>query len=206
MRQAEGLVARVETNGKAQVMIHTNESVSGCASRTGHCHCSGGGAGGLTIAVQNRAGAQPGDYVSVGFVPGAGVKSVAVMLGIPFFGLMIGVIMGSILFQNGHLSSTGAVLAGAGFWALAILAAVVVYRRISEDIQPFTERIITKASGTSPLFETIDPVCKMPVDPQKADARMEYNGKTYFFCHAGCLNAFMKQPEKYLGHLTCAHC
>jgi YHS domain-containing protein len=44
------------------------------------------------------------------------------------------------------------------------------------------------------------------VNPEKADAKMDYKGKTYYFCNAGCLEAFMRQPEKYLGQLTCAHC
>lgn len=205
MRHAEGLVASVGTDGKAHVMIRTDESVPGCASRTENCHCSSGGAG-LTIAVQNRAGARAGDYVSVGFVPGAAVKSVGIMLGIPFLGLMIGVIVGSILVHSGLLSSTGAVLVGAGCFALAVLMAVVVYRRISGGIEPFTERIITTGSGTSALLEAIDPVCKMHVNPQKADARIDYKGKTYYFCNTGCLDAFMKQPEKYVGRLSCAHC
>jgi YHS domain-containing protein/positive regulator of sigma E activity len=205
MRHAEGLVASVEKEGKAHVMIQTDASVPGCASQTGHCHCSGGG-GALTIAVQNRVGAHEGDYVSVGFVPGAAVKSVAVMLGIPFVGLLSGIIAGSLLVQRGLLLSTGGVLVGAGCLALAVFVAVVVYRQISGDIQPFTERIITKGAGASALYRSIDPVCKMPVNPEKADAKMDYKGKTYYFCNAGCLEAFMRQPEKYLGQLTCAHC
>jgi YHS domain-containing protein/positive regulator of sigma E activity len=205
MRHAEGLVASVGKEGKAHVMIQTDASVPGCASRTGQCHCSGGVAA-VTIAVQNRAGAHEGDYVSVGFVPGAAVKSVAVMLGIPFLGLLSGIIAGSVLVQRGLLLSTGALLVGTGCFALAIFAAAVVYRRISGDIQPFTERIITKGPGAGALFKSIDPVCKMPVNPEKADAKMDYKGKTYYFCNAGCLKAFLKQPEKYLGHLTCAHC
>jgi YHS domain-containing protein/positive regulator of sigma E activity len=205
MRHAEGLVTSVEKEGKAHVMIQTDASVPGCASQTGHCHCSGG-CGALTIGVQNRVGAHEGDYVSVGFVPGAAVKSVAVMLGVPFVGLLSGIITGSLLVQRGLLSSTGGVLVGAGCFALAVFVAAVVYRQISGDIQPFTERIITKGAGASALSSSIDPVCKMPVNPEKADAKMDYKGKTYYFCNTGCLEAFMKQPERYVGHLTCAHC
>ena len=205
MRHAEGLVDSVEKNGMAHVMIQTDPSVPGCASQTGDCHCSGRG-GALRIAVQNRVGAHEGDYVSVGFVPGAAVKSVAVMLGIPFVGLLSGIIAGSLLVQRGLLLSGGGVLVGAACFALAVFAAAVVYRQISGDIQPFTERIITKGAGASALHRSIDPVCKMPVNPEKADAKMDYKGKTYYFCNTGCLEAFMKQPERYVGHLTCAHC
>jgi len=43
-----------------------------------------------------------------------------------------------------------------------------------------------------------DPVCGMRVDPEKAPAKSEYKGKTYYFCAPGCKAAFEKDPEKYL--------
>jgi YHS domain-containing protein len=47
----------------------------------------------------------------------------------------------------------------------------------------------------------VDPVCKMNVDEKKAAATCEYKGKTYYFCAAGCKQAFAKDPEKYLKSL-----
>jgi len=44
----------------------------------------------------------------------------------------------------------------------------------------------------------VDPVCKMTVDERKAAATYNYEGKTYYFCAAGCKEAFSKDPEKYL--------
>jgi len=44
----------------------------------------------------------------------------------------------------------------------------------------------------------VDPVCKMTVDEKKAAATYSYKGKTYYFCAAGCKEAFSKDPEKYL--------
>lgn len=44
----------------------------------------------------------------------------------------------------------------------------------------------------------IDPVCKMKVDPEKAAAKTEYKGQTYYFMSAGNKVAFDKDPEKYL--------
>jgi Cu+-exporting ATPase len=44
-----------------------------------------------------------------------------------------------------------------------------------------------------------DPVCKMEVDPEKAAAKAEYEGETYYFCAPGCKTAFIKDPERYLG-------
>jgi len=43
-----------------------------------------------------------------------------------------------------------------------------------------------------------DPVCGMMVDPEKAPAKTEYKGQTYYFCAPGCKVAFEKDPEKYL--------
>jgi uncharacterized protein len=43
-----------------------------------------------------------------------------------------------------------------------------------------------------------DPVCGMTVDPATAQQRFEYRGSTYYFCSAGCREAFEKDPERYL--------
>lgn len=43
-----------------------------------------------------------------------------------------------------------------------------------------------------------DPVCGMMVDPQKAAGKVEYNGKNYYFCSAGCAERFRNEPEKFL--------
>jgi YHS domain-containing protein len=43
-----------------------------------------------------------------------------------------------------------------------------------------------------------DPVCKMQIDENKAAAKSEYNGKTYYFCAPICKTKFDKEPQKYL--------
>lgn len=50
-----------------------------------------------------------------------------------------------------------------------------------------------------------DPVCGMMVDPASAAASYEYKGKTYYFCAVGCMKAFEKDPERYLGQGHSAH-
>jgi YHS domain-containing protein len=42
-----------------------------------------------------------------------------------------------------------------------------------------------------------DPICGMNVDENKAAGTAIHNGKTYFFCSAGCKAKFEKEPEKY---------
>ena len=46
---------------------------------------------------------------------------------------------------------------------------------------------------------SVDPVCGMNVDEEKAAAKSEYKGETYYFCAQGCKVAFDKDPEKYVG-------
>lgn len=42
-----------------------------------------------------------------------------------------------------------------------------------------------------------DPVCGMQVDPKSAAGSVERDGKTYYFCSAGCQQQFEADPEKY---------
>ncbi len=44
-----------------------------------------------------------------------------------------------------------------------------------------------------------DPVCGMMVDPQKSAAKVEREGKTYYFCSTRCAERFEKNPENFLG-------
>jgi P-type Cu+ transporter len=43
-----------------------------------------------------------------------------------------------------------------------------------------------------------DPVCGMQVDPERAAHRSDHEGKTYYFCCAGCKSKFDRNPEQYL--------
>ena len=44
----------------------------------------------------------------------------------------------------------------------------------------------------------VDPVCGMEVKIEGAQHTYEYNGKTYYFCMAGCKEKFIENPEEYL--------
>jgi Cu+-exporting ATPase len=43
-----------------------------------------------------------------------------------------------------------------------------------------------------------DVVCGMTVDPKKAAAKIERDGRTYYFCGAGCAKRFAAEPARYL--------
>ncbi|MDO8400547.1 MAG: heavy metal translocating P-type ATPase [Bradyrhizobium sp.] len=44
-----------------------------------------------------------------------------------------------------------------------------------------------------------DPVCGMTVDPATAKHRFDHEGKTHYFCSAGCRTKFAADPKAYLG-------
>ena len=45
-----------------------------------------------------------------------------------------------------------------------------------------------------------DPVCGMEVTYETAQARSEYDGRTYYFCSLGCKEEFDQNPEKFVKH------
>ena len=53
------------------------------------------------------------------------------------------------------------------------------------------------ASGTLAL-QSIDPVCKMTVNPATAAASYEYDGTTYYFCAVRCKERFAADPARFL--------
>ena len=42
-----------------------------------------------------------------------------------------------------------------------------------------------------------DPVCHMEIDSEKAAAKVEHEGKTYYFCSQGCKVKFEREPARY---------
>src|SRR6266699_487697 len=57
-------------------------------------------------------------------------------------------------------------------------------------------------SSSLPIYASAprekDLVCGMSVDPAKAAGKVQYGGKTYYFCSARCAERFSKEPEKFL--------
>jgi Cu+-exporting ATPase len=46
-----------------------------------------------------------------------------------------------------------------------------------------------------------DPICGMMLDEKNARFKSEHNGKTFYFCSAGCKGTFDKDPDRY-GHIV----
>jgi len=53
-------------------------------------------------------------------------------------------------------------------------------------------------SDNEPVY-SLDPVCGTKVDEEKAAAKIDYAGVTYYFCSRDCEKAFEEEPAKYMG-------
>jgi xanthine dehydrogenase accessory factor len=71
------------------------------------------------------------------------------------------------------------------------------------------ELVQLRAAGALPVavaappearHEEIDPVCGMTVDVAGARFRTTHEGRTYYFCSAGCLASFTAAPADYPAH------
>lgn len=47
--------------------------------------------------------------------------------------------------------------------------------------------------------KVLDPVCGMEIDRDMAAAKLNYRGKTYYFCSVGCKREFQKNPARFIG-------
>jgi xanthine dehydrogenase accessory factor len=84
--------------------------------------------------------------------------------------------------------------------ALSILAEIIQRRRQSSNLVHDKSPVsnLQPPTAQSPALEARDPVCGMTVEIATAHFTSEYNGKTYYFCAAGCKRSFDKEPGKYV--------
>ena len=75
--------------------------------------------------------------------------------------------------------------------AVAILAEIVQLRAAGA-LEP------GPVAEAPPRHEEIDPVCGMTVDVADARFRTVHDARTYYFCSAGCLASFTKDPATYV--------
>lgn len=55
-----------------------------------------------------------------------------------------------------------------------------------------------KPKETETMATVKDLVCGMEIDPETAAAKLDYKGKTYYFCALSCRDKFQADPEKYI--------
>jgi xanthine dehydrogenase accessory factor len=77
--------------------------------------------------------------------------------------------------------------------AVAILAELVQFHASAGAGRPAAPR---------PAHQAADPVCGMTVEIGRASRRTDYQGTTYYFCGAGCQQAFEDDPAAYVKRET----
>lgn len=89
--------------------------------------------------------------------------------------------------------------------ALSILAEIIQHRRLPvTSLQSPRQASSIPAStlelpiAQQPALEARDPVCGMTVEISTAHFTSQYDGKTYYFCAAGCKRSFDREPAKYV--------
>jgi xanthine dehydrogenase accessory factor len=82
--------------------------------------------------------------------------------------------------------------------AVSVLAEIIQIRAGAAKATPQPQKAQT--SLTLPILNTDakDLVCGMTVDTTKAKHKTEHEGKMFYFCCAGCKQAFEKSPQQYL--------
>jgi adenylate cyclase len=55
-------------------------------------------------------------------------------------------------------------------------------------------------SDASDAESSVDPVCRMAVDPDRSAGRLVHEGREHHFCSIECIQAFTADPERYLRH------
>ena len=79
--------------------------------------------------------------------------------------------------------------------AVSILAQMIEAQRHAERA---AEQFQSGVSLPMVNQETRDPVCGMSVDPGAARHSSEHEGTAFYFCCAGCKQAFDREPSRYL--------
>jgi xanthine dehydrogenase accessory factor len=82
--------------------------------------------------------------------------------------------------------------------AVAILAELVQLRASGELREPSA----MPAARAEPAAQAVDPVCGMTVTANASGRPVRHDGADYYFCSAGCHQAFEKDPGAYLERET----
>ena len=152
----EAIVINLKENGKADVVIQPPGSgVHGASKEVNAkvCHCATA-ASSITIEALNSAGAGVGDRVSIMKDSSALLKNCGILLGIPLAGLIIGIILNSLVTGPLSLSPAFGLTAGIGFALMALVLAIVWYKRSSTSSDPVIDRILRVAEKTGPQLQS----------------------------------------------------
>ena len=131
----------------------------------------------------------------------------ALRLGVPYVGLIASRIRGAAVLASLDVSDEQRfrVRTPAGLdigartaaeIALSVLAQIVAERRAAE--RRAADRGGPSAAGPAAPARAVDPVCGMTVAAVDASPHAEVDGRTTWFCCAGCREAFLADPARYV--------
>jgi adenylate cyclase len=69
-----------------------------------------------------------------------------------------------------------------------------ILRNVAEPVEIFA---VVAVDGSVDRL-TVDPVCQMAVDPERAVGRLTLETNAYYFCSLTCAAAFAQHPERYV--------
>jgi len=199
MAEEQGLVDSTNNNGLAQVITERKDACGDCESS--HCCTSLESRGKMSIKALNRVGAKVGDVVRISLSSVSLLKSAFLLYIIPLIGFISGAIMGAALHDKLSLSETAAsIVFGFIGLFLGFLLVRPFTQRMSRDnrLTPVITEIINSGRVSHELMPSVDPVCKMIMEPTKDTPSSVYKDQTYYFCDPRCKETFKRDPEKYL--------
>ena len=140
----EGLVATLKNNGLVEVIIQPESAgVPGVSREVNSkvCHCTTDGST-VTIDVENRAGAEVGDWVVVDRERGALKRNTAALLGLPSLGAILGILMALLLTAGFSLGAILWSVCPAGGLLIGIIVGISAFKRVSAHSAPFISRVV----------------------------------------------------------------
>jgi xanthine dehydrogenase accessory factor len=86
----------------------------------------------------------------------------------------------------------------AGEIAISIIAEMVQRRRAMPAGMPSRAAAEETSQPADVPAQAIDPVCGMAVEANEGTPSTMFQGVSYYFCCAGCLKRFQRDPQRYL--------
>jgi YHS domain-containing protein len=198
MGEADGFVAILNQDGTAGVWIEGEDCHLPCDNAGEPCHHCATAASGILVTVKNTAGAGLGDRVTVRLPPGAVWINLATIVGIPLGAAALGFLCLSLLGLDLARNQGLAVVVTIVVLGVGLVFSKVVYRRYGAGNQPYISGVQSRAPRETSTAQTVDPVCREKVDPATARGSIGYQGEMYYFAHHECLQAFLKDPVRYV--------
>jgi adenylate cyclase len=70
-------------------------------------------------------------------------------------------------------------------------------RNVRDPVEVFA--VVPRGGALPARRLVVDPVCRMAIDPARAEATTVHNGRELHFCSEACAQAFARMPQRYEG-------